>query len=158
VVPSTQIAPTRVVPVLLVHQGFSPGAGGGGVKGFVVAVGCGAAVGLAVGMAVGIGAVVGCVGGRGVSVGSRLTMGRYDTGATSLALAGQVDTNIMLTQMSTSVTMEPRCFIQLPFISIYEHPQPAVIPDLPCAALHAPLDADYVNEQRQGVKPACFDR
>jgi hypothetical protein len=102
-VPSLQIAPTLVVPVLFGHHGAPVGGFGG--------------CGFAVGRTVGAGAVVGTSVGTGAAVGAGAvaaagfcTIGKYDTGTTPSALAGRIATATKHTHAMMSA-MTLRCFM-----------------------------------------------
>lgn len=107
-VPSLQIAPTRVVPVLPGHHGIPPGGLGG----------CEGVVGTGVNVDTGVGDAL------GVGVASRRTMGRYEMSPMPSALAGHAAVTIMLAQKIASAKMETIRFTEPPD-SIHVNPESA---------------------------------
>lgn len=96
--PSLQIAPTRVVPVLPGHHGMPPGGLGG----------CDGVVGTGVNVDTGVGNTL------GVGVASRRTMGKYEMCPMPSALADQAAVPIMLAQKIASANMEATRFMTTP--------------------------------------------
>jgi len=119
-VPSLQIAPTRVVPVLPGHHGMPPG-GLGGCDGVV---GCGVMVGCGVGVSVEAGGTIDVGDALGAGVASRRTIGKYTTGAPPSAFAGHAAVTIILAQKITSAKRETIRFTTTPD-SVYVNPKPA---------------------------------